>query len=65
MSRNTQTLLDAFEQLPADEKRTFTDEILRRSLPWESGPLSDEEIGAASEALFAALDEEDGNAAAR
>ena len=52
MSRETQALLEAFEHLPADEKRLFTHEVLRRSLPFDSGPLADEEIGAASAALF-------------
>ena len=65
MSGDTQALLEAFEQLPAEEKRTFADEILRRLPPWDSGPLTDEEIGAASDALFAALDEDDADPAAR
>ena len=61
MSRDTQALLEAFEQLPAEEKRAFTEEVLRRSLPFDSGPLADEEIGAASDALWQSLDEEDGD----
>jgi hypothetical protein len=65
MSRDTQTLLEAFEQLPADEKRAFADQILRRLLPWDSGPLADEEIGAASDALFAAFAEDDVDPAAQ
>lgn len=66
MSRDTTALLEAFEQLPTEEKRTFADEILRRLLPWDSGPLADGEIGSASDALFAALDaEDDANPAAR
>jgi hypothetical protein len=52
MSRDTEALLDAFEHLPVEEKRAFTQEVLRRSLPFDSGPLEDEEIGAASAALF-------------
>ena len=52
--------------LPAEEKRAFTEEVLRRSLPFESGPLADEEIGASSDALWQSLDdEEDGDAPAR
>ena len=47
MSRDTEALLDAFEHLPVEEKRAFTQEVLRRSLPFDSGPLEDEEIGAA------------------
>ena len=55
MSRDTEALLDAFEHLPVEEKRAFTQEVLRRSLPFDSGPLEDEEIGAASAALFDCL----------
>jgi len=66
MSRETQALLEAFDHLPAEEKRAFAQEVLRRSLPFDSGQLSDEEIGAASDALWQSLDdEEDGDAAAR
>jgi hypothetical protein len=55
MSRDTEALLEAYEHLPAEEKRAFTEEVLRRSLPFDSGPLEDEEIGAASAALFESL----------
>jgi hypothetical protein len=65
MSRDTEALLDAFEHLPVEEKRAFTQEVLRRSLPFESAPLEDEEIGAASSALFESLEEEDGHPAPR
>jgi hypothetical protein len=47
------------------EKRALAHEILRRSLPFDSGPLEDEEIGVAAAALFESLDEEDGYPAAR
>jgi hypothetical protein len=62
---DTAALLDAFEALPAEEKRAFTNEILRRSLPFDSGPLSDDEIGAASGALLESFDQEDARARAR
>lgn len=65
MSRDTETLLDAFEHLPVEEKRAFTQEVLRRSLPLDSGLLEDEEIGAASAALFESLEEEDGHPSPR
>jgi len=65
MSRETQALLEAFEHLPAEEKRVLTEELLRRSLPFDSGPLEDEEIGAASKALFESLEEEDADPEAR
>ena len=65
MSRDTEAVLEAFEHLPAEEKRAFTDEVLRRSLPFDSGPLADEEIDAASTALWESLDEEDADPASR
>ena len=65
MSRESQALLEAFEHLAPEEKRAFAEEILRRSLPFDSGPLADEEIGAASAALFKSLDEDDADTAAR
>ncbi len=65
MKRETATLLDDFENLPAEEKHAVTDEILRRSLPFDSGPLADREIGAASAPLFESLDEEDADAGTR
>jgi hypothetical protein len=52
MSGDTEALLDAFEHLPVEEKRRFVGEVLRRSRPFDSGPMEDEEIGAASAALF-------------
>ncbi|HCC56391.1 MAG TPA: hypothetical protein DEQ47_03880 [Solibacterales bacterium] len=65
MSHEIQVLLEAFEHLPVEEKRAFTEEVLRRSLPFDSGSIEDEEIGAASAALFAALDKEDAGPSAR
>jgi hypothetical protein len=65
MSRESQAVLEAFEHLSAEEKRALADEILRRSLPFESGPLAYEEIGAAAVSLFESLDEEDADPAAR
>lgn len=65
MSRETQALLEAFEHLPAEERLAFTGEVLRRSLPFDSGPIEDEEIGAVSATLFESLDEDDAASAAR
>lgn len=59
MSRETTALLEAFEALPEDEKRQFTVAFLRRSVPYDSGPLDDEEPGQAADALFAFLDEDE------
>lgn len=67
MSEKSAQLLDAFEALPADEKQAVTVEILRRthSLLFDSGPVTDEEIGEAGKALFAMLDQEEHDAASR
>ena len=65
MSRDTEALLYAFEHLPVEEKRTFTQEVLRLSLPFDSGPLEYDEIGAASASLFNSLEEEDDHSAPR
>ena len=59
MSSRTVQLLEAFEALADEEKSTFAREVLRRSLPFDSGPLEDSEIAAASDALFAALEDEE------
>ncbi|MGO9270049.1 MAG: hypothetical protein ACLQOO_07325 [Terriglobia bacterium] len=65
MSRETQALLEAFEHLPVEEKRAFTEEVIRRATPFDSGALADEEIGVASAVLFDSLEEEDADPAAR
>ena len=65
MMRETAALLDAFEHLPFEEKRSFGEEVLRRALPFDSGRLDDAEIGMASALLFASLHEEDAHLAAR
>jgi hypothetical protein len=61
MSEQTAQLLDAFEALPSDDKQAFAVEIMRRTreLPFDSGPITDEEIGEAGKALFALLDQEE------
>jgi hypothetical protein len=65
MTQQTNALLQAFETLPAEEKRAFAEEVLRRSLPFDSGPLDAEEVAAASATLFRLLDEEDADAQTR
>ncbi len=59
MSRQTAQLLEAFEVLPEDEKRIFTAEFMRRAIPFDSGPLDDEETARAADELFAQLDTEE------
>lgn len=67
MSKQTLDLLEAFDYLPAGDKRTFAVEILRRirDLPFDSGPFSDEEIGEAGKALFSFFDQEENAARTR
>ena len=59
MSQQTLALLDKYEALPEDEKRAFTAEFLRRVIPFDSGPLDDEETAHAADQLFAMLDSEE------
>jgi hypothetical protein len=65
MSSLTSQLLEAFDALPAEDKRTFTAELLRRVIPFDSGPLDDEETAQAADALFAMLDTEEDDANSR
>jgi hypothetical protein len=58
MSRQTLALLDEYEALPEDEKRAFTAEFLRRAIPFDSGPLDDDETANAADQLFAVFDDE-------
>jgi hypothetical protein len=62
---NTAQLLEAFEALPEKEKRYFTVEFLRRAVPFDSGPLDDEETVRAADDLFALLDAEEDDAKTR
>ena len=65
MSRQTSQLLEAFEALPEEDRRVFTAEILRRAVPFDSGPLDDEETAHAADELFALLDIEENDAISR
>jgi hypothetical protein len=53
--------LDAFDAPPADDRQAFVMEIMRRSreMPFDSGPITDEEIGEAGKAMFALLDQDE------
>lgn len=66
MSEQTAQLLSAFDALPSDDKQTFVVEIMRRAreLPFDSGPIADEEIGETGKAMFALLDQEENAARA-
>ena len=65
MRSQTAQLLEAFEALPEEEKRIFTAEFLRRSIPFDSGPLNDEETAHAADKLFALLDTEENDTSSR
>ena len=65
MSRQTAELLDAFEALPEQEKRIFAAEVLRRAIPFDSGPLDDIETSRAADELLAGLDSEENAAGQR
>ena len=65
MSKQPAELLDAFESLPEKEKRIFKAEFLRRTIPFDSGALDDDETAHAADLLFAGLDAEENNASQR
>jgi hypothetical protein len=61
MSKHAVQLLEAFEALPPSDKQAFAIEVLRRTrdLPFDSGPVTDEELGETGRSLFAFLDQEE------
>lgn len=59
MSQRTSQLLEAFDALPTEEQRAFTAEFFRRAIPFDSGPLDDEETARAADEIFGMLDSED------
>lgn len=61
----TAELLDAFEALPEDEKRAFTVAFFRRAVPFDSGPLEDDETAHAADELMAFLAKEEDEAGSR
>jgi hypothetical protein len=65
MSNKTAELLEAFEALPDPEKRVFTVEFLRRSVPFDSGALDDEETFRAADELFSQMASEEHDAGSR
>jgi hypothetical protein len=65
MSTPTNDLLEAYEALAAQDKRAFTAEFLKRVIPFDSGPLDDEETAHAADQLFALLETEENDARAR
>ncbi len=56
MGSATAQLIAEFEFLPEPDKQVFVKEILRRLPLLDSGPLDDEEIALAGDALAALLE---------
>ena len=67
MGTNAAHLLEVCETLPPSDKQAFAIEILRRTreVPFDSGPVTDEEIGETGRALLAFLDQEENAAKTR
>ena len=65
MGRQVTEILEAIEALAPEERRVFTAEFLRRSVPFDSGPLDDEETAHAADQLFALLDMEENESSPR
>lgn len=67
MSQPGIELLEAYEALPLAERQAFAVEILRRTrdLPFDSSPISDQEIGDAGRSLFAFLDQQENSSTPR
>ena len=59
MSTAGAKLLSEFEALPLKEKQEFVQEVMNCLPPWDSGPLGDDSVAAAGDALAATLDEEE------
>ena len=59
MSRQTSQLLEAFDALPTEDQRAFAAEFFRRAIPFDSGPLADEETARAADEIFSMLDAEE------
>ena len=61
MSKHAVELLVAFEALPPGDRQAFAIEVLRRTreLPFDSGPVTDAEIGEGGRFLFGFLDQEE------
>ena len=52
-------MLEAFDALPTEDQRAFTAEFFRRALPFDSGPLTDDETARAADEVFSMLDAEE------
>ena len=57
MSRAAASIIAAFEELPPTDREEVVSEILRRVAQSEHGAPSDEELTAAADQVFQALDQ--------
>jgi hypothetical protein len=60
MTIAVQNILSNFDALPEADKRELASEILRRTVSWESEPLSDEQLTSMADELFLSLDRSEG-----
>lgn len=56
MSSAVQEILARFEKLSEEERRDATREILRRTVPADYGPLSDDALAELADEIFVELD---------
>ncbi len=56
MAGGVDEVLESFESLPNEAKREVASEILRRVAKFDNPPLTDEELTAIADDLFAELD---------
>ena len=59
MSTATAKLLSEFEALPVEQQQEFLREVMNHLPPWDSGPLSDDAVATAGDALAAMLHQEE------
>jgi len=59
MSAAAAKLLSEFEALPVEQQQEFVREVMNHLPPWDSGPLNDDAVAAAGDALATMLHEEE------
>ncbi len=52
MSTNVAELLNTFDRLPVEERREAAQEILRRSVEFDSAPVADEPLIESADQVF-------------
>src|SRR5437016_14076956 len=59
MSAAAEKLLSEFEALPVEQQQEFVREVMNHLPPWDCGPLNDDAVAVAGDALAAMLHEEE------